>query len=172
MRDNSFSFLSSVASSESLAVGVGGIVAKVHKSSKQYQLSSDKVKTTIKLDNTKARGTFWTIDLKQWKEIPAHMIDSNRVGVGRSHSGKEAIVYIQINEEEPGAETDTCKKYLLLPQKCWVDYRSPRGEGKFQGVDIDSNGTIYVSGYKVLNIRVFVPVEKKVKVKQVKLRND
>lgn len=138
-------------------------VTKVNKLGNPYKLTGDNLNPSIiKTDDRNARGLFHSINLKEWIEVPAHKIKNNRIVIGRPYKNKDAMLFLHIITEENEGENEdpiTCENFLMLPCKFWVDYRSPRGEERYQAAKIQENGTIYVSGYSYKEFKVFVPKE-------------
>lgn len=112
----------------------------------------------IKLDNSKAKkGEGFYLNTSNWTEIPCHIINDHLIGIGRPYYNLELKVFVQY---EKSSDVGICENYLIFPYDSWIDYRSPRGETKYQKAKMRGDtGTIYVAGVKALNARVFTPTE-------------
>jgi hypothetical protein len=142
-------------------------VTKLNELEKTNETIGDKL-SIIKLDNSKAKkGEGFYLNLSHWEELPCHVVNDHTIGIGRPYSEHEVKVYVQF---EKISEVEVCETYLIFPYDSWIDYRSPRGETKFQKAKMKGDtGTIYIAGVKVLNARVFTPVETEVNTNQVNL---
>jgi len=136
-----------------------GNVANAYNPTQHNNVLSGSMKNKVaRSDDSNARGKYNSIDLDEWEEIECHVMDDNRIGVGRDHKYKDATVFIQIKEE---GRFDVCKNYLMFHKKDWFEYRKERGDNKYQEPMISSNGVIWVGNTTyVYNFRVFIPVVK------------
>jgi hypothetical protein len=134
-------------------------VANAYNATQHNNVSSDAMKKKIvRSDDSNARGKYHTIDTDEWEEVESHVVDENRIGVGRDLKFIDATVFIQIREE---GRTEECANYVLFHKKDWFEYRKERGEKKYQEPMISGNGIIWVGDTKeVYGFRVFIPVVK------------
>lgn len=130
-------------------------VENVNKAAQQYNILGDKLnKRIVKYDDSKADGEYFTLDLETWNEIESHVIDENRIGVGRNNGLKESRIFIQIGNQ---GITKTCDKYLMFCRRDWIELRKARGDDRYQPMQISKNGTVWVGeSYILCKLRVFI----------------
>ncbi|MFZ2499551.1 hypothetical protein [Methanosarcina sp.] len=125
------------------------------------------MKRIVRADDSNAKGKYHAIDTKMWEEIENHIMNENILGVGREHKLKDAVIYIQLGKE---GRTIKLKNCLLFHKRDFIEYKTERGENKYQDTTIQKNGTIWVGNTEVeekdeneqlvkrqLIFRVFVP---------------
>lgn len=130
-------------------------VENINKAAQQYHILGDKLnKRIVKYDDSKADGEYFTLDLETWNEIESHVIDENRIGVGRNNGLKDSRIFIQIGKQ---GITKTCDKYLMFCRRDWIELRKARGDDKYQPMQISKNGTVWVGeSYIPCKLRVFI----------------
>lgn len=159
MSDFLFSFSSPATSIERLDV------ANPYKLTKHIKAIT--MKRIVKSDDSQARGKYHSLDLNDWVEVENHITNKNIIGVGREHKFKDAVIYIQLGIK---GRTEICNNFLLFHKQDFIEFKTERGENKYQDTTVQKNGTIWVGNTEIeekdenentitrqLTFRVFVP---------------
>lgn len=130
-------------------------VENVYKVARQYKTPGDSLKNRIyKCDDSEAIGEYHTVNINDWEEIDWWVSDQKRIGVGRPHGGKDALIFMQVGEN---GETEKCKNYRMFNKKDFMELRQSRGENKHKRMKIYKDGTVWVGESNITRkFRVFV----------------
>jgi hypothetical protein len=113
-----FSFSSPGTSFEYLNERVDAVANAYNTTQHNYDSSDAMIKRVVKSDDSNAVGKHHSMDTEKWVEIDCHVIDDNRIGVGRDYGLMDATVLIQIRKD---GRIDKCKNYTLFHKKDWIE---------------------------------------------------
>ena len=109
-------------------------------------------------DDLENGGEYFSLNTQVWEiaNTKTKTDGRGRVYLSRNLIGKEARVFVS----DTNQELITCRNYVMLSKKYWIELRGIRGENAGKPLEVKSNGDIWTS-QKDKYVKVFMKVVKK-----------